>query len=397
VIPEPYRRLLAIRRARLPLAGVTIGRLPIAAQSLATLLLLRDETGSFAVAGAVAACIAVATAASLPIQGRLVDRYGQTLVLAPVAAANPITVAGLIVAAKADADPVALCAIGVACGASMPALSACMRTLWSSLVADASLRQSAFALDAVLLETAFIVGPLLIAAVVSASSPAAAVAVNAGLVVTGTAMFAASAASRAWRSDHRPAGLAGPLRSVPVLLLIAVEVPVGAAIGAMEVATIAFCAEHGTQSTAGALIAVQAAASLCGGLWYGSRAHESTAAERYPGLVLCIALAFAPLLLMSSIPAAFPLMALSGFAFAPSGAVVFMLIDELAPSGAATETTTWTSTAIVAGVAAGNAIAGAVIGSGHARLGFAVALAAAVLGAALALAARPSWRVATAD
>jgi predicted MFS family arabinose efflux permease len=163
----------------------------------------------------------------------------------------------------------------------------------------------------------------------------------------------------------------------------------------MEVATIAFATQEGAPGVSGALIAVQAAASLAGGLWYGARTHHSSAAERYPKLLVCVAAVFAPLLLMSSIATAFPLMTLSGFAFAPSGAAVWMLIDELSPPGGATESTSWVSTAIIAGVAAGNAMAGAVVGGGHARLGYAIAVAAAALAAFAALSARPAWRPAT--
>jgi MFS family permease len=377
---------------RVPLAGVVVGRLPIAGMSLATFLLVRHETGSFAVAGAVEACIAVATAASLPLQGRLIDRYGQTRILLPAAALNPLAMTALVVAAKGGASPVVLGAIGLVCGGTVPALGAAMRTLWGQLVPDTALRQSAFALDAVLVETAFITGPLLTAALVSAESPALAVLVNAGLTLAGTLTFVLSRASRRWRGTPHDGGWAGPLASSRMVLLVAIQLPLGAAIGAMEVATVAFATQEGAPGIAGALIAVQAAASLAGGLWYGARTHHTSAAERYPKLLLCIAVAFAPLLLMSSIATAFPLMTLSGFAFAPSGAVVYMLIDELSPPGGATESTSWVSTAIITGVAAGNAIAGAVVGGGHARYGYAVAVVAAALAGFLALSARPAWR-----
>jgi MFS family permease len=391
---RPYRELLAIRSVRVPLAGIVVGRLPIGALSLATVLLVRHETGSFAVAGAVEACIGFAMAASMPIQGRLVDRYGQTRVLVPVAAANPLALTALVVAAQAGAAPALLGAIGAICGASVPALGACMRALWRTLVPDSALRLSAFALDAVLIETAFIVGPLLTAVVVSAASPAAAVMMNAGLTLAGTGTFALSRASRRWRGEPHDGGWAGPLAAPRVALLVAIQVPLGAAIGAMEVATIAFATQEGAPAVSGALIAVQAAASLVGGLWYGALSHRSSAAERYPWLLLCIAAVFAPLLLMGSIGSAIPLMTLSGFAFAPSGAVVFALIDDLAPPGGATESTSWISTALIVGVAAGSAIGGAVVGGGHARYGYAVAVAAAGLAALLALSARPAWRVA---
>ena len=76
---------------------------------------------------------------------------------------------------------------------------------------------------------------------------------------------------------------------------------------------------------------------------------------------------------MGSMASAIPLMALSGFAFAPAGAVLYMLIDELAPPGGATEASTWMITAVVAGVAAGTAVGGGLVSGGNASRGFAAA------------------------
>src|SRR5215207_1225839 len=90
MIGDRYRRILAIRDARQPVLGTAIDRIPIAAISLATILLVRGETGSFAIAGFVAAAFAIANAVSLPIQGRLVDRLGQTRVLSVALVLNPI-------------------------------------------------------------------------------------------------------------------------------------------------------------------------------------------------------------------------------------------------------------------------------------------------------------------
>jgi len=370
--------------------GALIGRLPIAALSLSTIILIRHETGSFAVAGVVEASVGIAAAVSLPVQGRLVDRYGQTAVLVPAAALNPLALVALVGAASGGAGAAALVAIGALSGATFPALSSCMRTLWSDLVPDPVLRQSAFALDAVLLEACFIVGPLATGALVGAGWPAAAVLANAAFSTVGTIVFAASRASRSWRGSPRHGDWAGPLRSAGILILLLAELVFGVAIGAMEISTTAFATQHGSPGLAGALIAVQAAASMAGGLWYGSRRHGMRAGERYPRLCLLVALGFAPLILMSSIASALPLMALSGFAFAPAGAVLYMLLDELAPPGGATEASTWLITAVVTGVAAGTAVGGSLVSGDHASRGFAAALLAAGLSWLVVYLGRPA-------
>ena len=389
----PYKRLLGIRSARRPLLGAIVGRLPIAALSLSTILLVQAETGSFAIAGLVEASSTIAAAASLPVQGRLVDRLGQTKVLLVAGLLNPIFLVGLVVAAKTGAAPAALATVGALSGATIPALSACMRTLWNSLVPDPVLRQSAFALDAVLLEVAFVVGPLGTAVLVAIGSPSLAVLANAAFAAGGTLIFALSRASRSWKGSPSATGWAGPLRSTGIVVLALVELALGAGIGAMEISTTALATVEGSPGLAGALIAVQAAASMAGGLWYGSRRHRALAGDRYARLCLLVAAGFAPLILAGSIPSAVPLMALSGFAFAPLGAVLYMLVDELAPAGTVTEASTWILTALVAGVAAGTAVGGALVSGGHPHRGFAAAVVAALLAGVVAHRLRPALRV----
>jgi MFS family permease len=389
---ERYRSILAIRDARQPVIGAVIDRVPIAGMSLAMILLVRIETGSFVIAGVVEAAFAIATAISLPIQGRLIDRLGQTPILSAALVLNPLALIGLILAAKSGAGAVPLAAIGAASGATQAATGSAMRTLWSTLIPDASLRQSAYALDAVSLEVAFIAGPLLTAVLVAVGSPTVAVLANAGFAVVGTFTFALSRASRAWRGHAGPASVAGPLRSRGILALLLVEVAFGVSLGAMEISITAFATEEGSSSAAGVLIAVQAAASLAAGLWYGSKHQGAPAAERYPRICLLLALGLVPLLFTTSIAEAVPLMAISGFALAPSGTVLYTLVDELAPRGTATEAFTWMVTSISGGVAVGSALGGVLVSGGHPHRGLAACVAAAAVAAAIAYLARPVLR-----
>jgi MFS family permease len=380
VLPSPYDRLLSVRRLRQPLVGSLIGRLPIAALSLAIVLMIQKATGSFASAGAVAAVFAIAGAVSLPVQGRLIDRLGQTRVLLVGAVLHPLALTALVVAAERHAASPLLTILGVLCGATVPAVPSCMRTLWADLVPNGDLLLTAYALDAVLFEVAFVVGPLTTAVVVAVASPAAAVLVNAVCAFLGAFTFALSTASRAWRSRAVADDWAGALRSRGIAVLLMVELTFGIALGAMELSVTAFATERGSAELAGVMIAVQAAASMAGGLWYGVHQSNAAAAQRYPLLCLLIAIGLAPLLFASSIANAVPLMALSGFALAPATAVAYLLIEELSPRGTLTEASTWLITAVIAGIAAGNAVAGALITGGHSHRGFAVSVAAALLG-----------------
>jgi MFS family permease len=389
---QRYRRILAIREARLPILATAIDRIPIASLSLSTILLVHAETGSFSTAGIVEAAFALATAVALPVQGRLVDRLGQTGVLGIAAILNPITLIGLVVAAHSGAGTGVLALIAALCGVTTPATGSCMRALWSSLVTDAGLRQSAFALDAISLEVAFIVGPLLTGALVAVGSPTVAILFNAALATIGTLLFVMSRASRAWRGDAGPTHWAGPLRSRAIVLIVLIELSFGVALGAMEISTTAFATGEGSASLAGVLIAAQAAASFAAGVWYGSRHHAAPVAARYVRLSFLLALGFVPLLFTTSIVEAVPLMALSGLALAPVTAALYSLLDQIAPPGSATETFTWMITSIVSGAALGQALGGTLVNGGHPHRGFAAAVVAAGIGAAIAYAARPWFR-----
>jgi MFS family permease len=389
MIPSAYKRVLAVRPVRQPLLGATIARLPFAAGALANLLLVQSATGSFADAGLITAFYAAGEAVGLPVQGRMVDRAGQTRVIAAATVVYTAAMVTLVVLAESDAPVASMAPVAVLAGFAIPPLSTSLRALWSTLVRDASLRQSAFALDAVTVEVAFIVGPLLIALVIGLASPAAGVLTNVGLNVLGSTIFTASRASREWRGEPQKVGVAGPLRSVGVLVLMAASLGIGLAVGAIEVAMTALATDHDARALAGALIAAQAAGSLIGGLAYGSRTWGPDAGRRLVLLAVVLTVTVAPLLFASSLASAFPLMFISGVALAPAVSVLYTLLDSAAPRGTGTEATGWVLTAFVVGVSAGTGLAGGAVNASGVEAGIAIALAGAGLTALVSWLGRP--------
>ena len=379
MFPEAYRRVLGAAGVKQPLAGVLIGRLSIAAEPLSTVLLVHVATGSFAAAGAVLGAYSIAAAISLPVQGRIIDRIGQTRVVLTATVINSAGFVALILLAHDGASAAAMAVAGTIAGLGTLPTGATMRTLWSELVPDAELRQAAFAIDAVAIDVAFIVGPLIAAAVIALASPTASLCVCIALTVVGSAVFASSPASRGWRGASAEHRRIGPLRATGVWVLMGGALGIGLAVGAAELSITAFASEHGAAELGGTLIAVQAVASTAGGLWYGARGWRSPPGERLPGVALVFALCLAPLVAVPSMGAAFPLMALSGLALAPAISLIYLLLDSLAPVGTAAEATGWVLTAIVGGAAIGNAVAGVAVTEASPHAGMAVALAGGVV------------------
>jgi predicted MFS family arabinose efflux permease len=392
VIPNAYKRVLSVRAVRMPLLGATIGRLPFAAGVLANLLLVQEATGSFAEAGLVNAFYAAGEAVGLPIQGRTVDRVGQTRVIAAATAVYTAAMVTLVLLAEGGASVAAMVAAAAIAGLAIPPLGTSLRTLWSELISDRAVRQSAFALDAVTVELAFILGPLLIALVIGIASPAAGVLTNVGLNVLGSALFAVSRASKEWRGAPADIGFAGALRSGGVLVLMSASLGIGIAVAAIELAMTALAIDHDARALAGALIAAQAAGSLIGGLAYGSRDWGPDAGRRLALLAVVLTLTIVPLLFASSLASAFPLMFLSGVALAPAVSVLYTLLDSVAPRGTATDATGWVLTAFVVGASAGTGVAGAAVAASGADAGIAIAVAGAILAAFVAWVGQGSLR-----
>src|SRR5215216_780302 len=128
MLPDTYTRVLAIKGIRLPFAGATIGRLPFAAGALATLLLAQGSTGSFADAGLVNAAYSIAVAIGLPLQGRIVDRVGQTRVFVTVTAISSAALTVLVILAQSGSSVVAMAAASAVAGAAVPPIGTSIRT-----------------------------------------------------------------------------------------------------------------------------------------------------------------------------------------------------------------------------------------------------------------------------
>src|SRR3954469_75625 len=76
-----YRRILAVPGALAFSATGLVARLPISMQSLGIVLLVVGVTGSYGLAGSVAASTTIANAVAAIFQGRYLDRLGQSRLL----------------------------------------------------------------------------------------------------------------------------------------------------------------------------------------------------------------------------------------------------------------------------------------------------------------------------
>jgi MFS family permease len=384
---DRYARLLRVPHVLPLLAATLVARMPVGIEGLAIILFLRAETGSYAVAGAVAGAFALGSAIGAPVQSRMVDRLGQRPVLVPASAMHAAGVAGLLALGYASAPLAALLAVGVVGGSALPPMSSVLRSLWPRVLEDdEALRPTAFALDSIMVEMIFIAGPLLTAALVALVSPAAALGVAAAASLAGTLTFTSLEPSRAWTGDahEHDHGLIGALASPGVRTLALTMLPLGACLGTIEVALPAFSDDTlGTAELAGVLLATWSFGSAIGGFVYGAR--ERT---RLLGLFLRFAallpLALLPLAAAPSFAVMLLLLVPAGMAIAPLLASGNQMVGDVAPPGAVTEAYTWPLTALIAGVAAGSTLAGALVEAADWRAAMLAGAASGLAGAAVA-------------
>jgi len=146
----PYRALL--RRpgtVRLVVASV-VARMPTGMGALSLVLLVQSSTGSFALAGLVAGAFTIGISAGGPLQGRLIDRLGQTRVLLACGVVFAAAFTTLAAFAGRGAGTGVLVGCALVAGLAHPPVSAAMRVLWSTLVDGPGL-QTAYAFESTII------------------------------------------------------------------------------------------------------------------------------------------------------------------------------------------------------------------------------------------------------
>jgi predicted MFS family arabinose efflux permease len=381
MILKPYRRVLALPGIRTLFLVAVIARIPNTMAGIAlTLYVVLELERGYAAAGLVGTALTVGAALGAPLMGRLVDRRG----LRPMLILT--TVAEAVFWTSAQSLPyLALLGAALVGGLlTLPVFSVIRQSL-AALVPEEQ-RRPAYALDSMLVELSFMVGPALAVLLATAVSPRLTMlAIGVGMVGSGIALLVLDPPVRT-DGEPMPASAAPRRREwlTPRLLALLAMASVGTMVLAgTDVAVVASLRESGQVGWTGVVLGIWAGCSLLGGFAYGALPRP-----------------VAPLLLVALLGLTTMPVGLAGaqwwwlaLALLPAGALCAPLIaastDEvsrLAPEQVRGEAMGLHGSAVTIGVAVGAPLGGAVIDAAGASWGFAVI---GLIGALVALALLP--------
>ena len=347
-----------------PLVASLVGRLSLGTTSLALLLLVRDSSGSYAVAGVVSGAYALSFGVLGPALARRADRTGPVRALRVTAGVHPVLLVVVVVVAQADAPLPVLLAPTVLAGATVPPLGPVMRALWAAVL-DSRALPAAYSLESVVVELCFVLGPLLVSGLTLLVGPSAPVLASAVLAGSGALWLSCTAQVRAVRPHaSRAAGRFGALASPAVRALLLTVVGVGATFGAVEVAVPAFVEQEGGRAASGGvLLAVWSAGSIVGGLVYGGLQLRASHRSQLPVLVTALAVGAGLPLLATGTPSMGLALFVFGLTIAPFSACNSVLLGQAAPAGTVTEAFAWNTSSIFGGAALASGVAGVLVES----------------------------------
>lgn len=341
-----YASLLRIpHAARSAITGV-VGQFPFPFPLLGMGLLIgiRDGYGSYTPAGTVSAVMAVTSAFTGPVVGRLIDTRCQRHVGLPLSAFW-IAAIGFMSAAMSLHWPAWAMIVGaVLLGTAVP-YSSMLRGRWTYALRErpGSLN-STLSLTSTLEELMWVIGnPLgtVLATSVAILSPMAG-AVVAILIATWGFLLndtleppaVPSAPTHATGARPEPAppttvtsaptrttrdrAAREPLLSLGFVSLLAIQVAYGTFVASTSISVVALTTELGMAGRAGFVIACFSAASMLGAIGYGARSWSSPLWTRFYVGVVIVAVGSSLLLLSHSLTAAALTLAVAGLAQAPT-------------------------------------------------------------------------------
>ena len=347
-----YTELLKTSGVARIIAAQLTARFPSGMLSLAFLLHVEQQTGSYGAAGLVLAATSLGQAVAGPLTSRLMGRFG----MRPVLISTLVVCTSAVVAIGVLPLTVPMyMAVGLVCGLATPPVQPAVRTIYPKMVNSRQLTPL-FSLDASAQEIIWVVGPVVTTFVSTQIGTVWGILLAAALMVIGGTWFISSPELGRVRIPRSKRRFGTVLTRPPVLLATVVGFLLIGACAAIEAGVVAAFGHGGAE--AGIVLAIFSVGSLAGGLTLGHVpiGPWSTARRMFIVFVGTALAAFS----MDFWWLALTLF-IAGIGIAPALAVLFAIVSASVKFSDTAEAYGWVGTGQLIGAALGSALAGFLI------------------------------------
>lgn len=300
----------------------------------------------------------------------------------------------LVTAAYMNA-PGPLLFILAALAGSMPTMPAMIRARWTELFRGKPQLHTAFSLDTVLTEMAFIIGPPLAIGMSTSAFAEAGPLAAILLLAIGVTAFVLQRQTEP-KVVKRSKGSSESILQIPSLrIIILALLAMGVIGGSIDVAVVAFANAQGWPSAASFILAAYALGSLVAGLTFGALRIALLIERQFIFWILVTAGTALLPILSPNVYIMTGILFIAGLSFAPTMIIVMNLGTVILPPSKLTEGLTWMTTGISIGVALGGMLAGLVIDTYGTRAGFGVAIVSGLSMVVIAMIGLPILRAAS--
>ncbi|MFB9310779.1 MFS family permease [Agromyces hippuratus] len=366
-----YSELLRTSGVARIIAAQLTARFPSGMLSLAFLLHVEQQTGSYGAAGLVLAATSIGQAVAGPLTSRLMGRLGMRPVLIATLA---VCVTAIVAIALLPLTVPLYMAVGLIAGLANPPVQPAVRTIYPKMVNSRQLTPL-FSLDASAQEIIWVVGPVVTTFVATQIGTVWAILLAAVLMVIGGIWFISSPELGRVRIPRSKRRFGTVLGRPAVLLATIVGFLLIGATAAIEAGVVAVFGHGGAE--AGIVLAIFAVGSLAGGLFLGHVPIGPWATARRMFIV------FAGTALAAGLMDFWWLsitLFIAGIGIAPALAVLFAIVSASVKFSDTAEAYGWVGTGQLIGAALGSALAGFLIDSSGPQGAFWAAAVLAFLG-----------------
>ena len=347
-----YRDLLRTPGVARMISAQLVARFPNGMTSLAILLHVEQQTGSYGAAGIVLAAASVGQAVAGPVTSRWMGAWGMRRVLTLTLIVCVLAVLGLALL------PLSLpgyMVFALLAGLSTPPVQAAVRTIYPKLV-NAGQLTPLFSLDASLQEIIWIVAPVVITVVSTQIGTVQGLLLVAAILVLGGAWFILSPEVGRVRIPRSRRAFGRVVLKPPVMLATVIGFLLIGACSAVEVGVVATFGHGGLE--AGLVLAVFSVGSLVGGLAFG---HIPIGPWAMARRLLIVTIGLGLTMVSLNIFWLGGTLVLAGVGIAPALAVLFAITTASVKFSETAEAFGWAGTGQLIGAAAGSAVAGILI------------------------------------